>query len=167
MIKRNFKHLSKCSFVTLYKTFVRPHLKYCAPIWSPHYCKDIDTLEKVQRRATKLVPTVSTFSYESRLNQLQLQSLYCRRQRSDLIEVYKIINNQYPINADNIFTRVSGSITRGHTSKLFKPRVNTTVRQHFLNSRVINIWNNLPQDVVSAKSTSTFKIKLDKYTGTH
>ena len=42
MVKRNFKHLSKCSLV-LYKTF---DLEYCAPIWSPHYCKDIDTLEK-------------------------------------------------------------------------------------------------------------------------
>ena len=139
MIKHNFKHLSKCYPVTLYKTFVCPNLEYCAPIWNPHYCKNIDTLQKVQRRAIKLVPTVSTFSYESSLNQLQLHSFYCRRQRSDLIEVYKIMNNQYPI---NIFTRISGSTTRGHTSKLFKPRVNTTIRQHFFNSRVINIWNN-------------------------
>ena len=137
-----------------------------APIWSPHYCKDTDTFEKVQRRAAKLIPTVSTFSYESRLNQLQLHSLYCRRQRSDLIEVYKIMNNGYLTNADNIFTRIPGSTTRGHTSKLFKPRVSTTIRQHFFNSRVINIWNNLCQEVVSEKSTSTFKIKLDKYWNT-
>ena len=75
MVKCNFKHLSKCSLVLLYKTFVHPHLEYCALIWSPHYRKDINTLEKVQRRATKLVPTASTFSYESRLNQLQLHSL--------------------------------------------------------------------------------------------
>ena len=79
MVKCNFKHLSKCSLVLLYKTFVRPHLEYCVSIWSPHYCKDIDTLERVQRRTTKVVPTVSTFCYESRLNQLQLHSLYCRR----------------------------------------------------------------------------------------
>ena len=163
MIKRNFKYMSKSSLMILYKTFVRPHLEYCAPIWNPRYCKDIDTLEKVQRRATKLVPSISTLSYESRLNQLQLHSLYCRRQRSDLIEVYKIMNNQYLTNPDNIFTRAPGSTTRGHTLKLFKPRVNTTVRQHFFNSRVITYWNNLPQDVISAKSTSAFKFKLDNY----
>ena len=147
----------------LYKTFVRPHLEYCALIWNPRYCKDIDTPEKVQRRATKLVPSISTLSYESRLNQLQLHSLYCRWQRSDLIEVYKIMNNQYLTNPDNIFTRAPGSTTRGHTLKLFKPRVNTAVRQHFFNSRVINYWNNLSQDVVPAKSTSAFKFKLDNY----
>ena len=93
-------------------------------------------------------------------------SFYCRQQRSDLTEVCKIMNNQYFTNADSIFTRVPGSTTRGHTSKLIKPRVNTTIRQHFFNSRVINFWNNLPQDVVSAKSTSIFKIKLDKYWNT-
>ena len=86
MIKRNFKHLSKCSLVTLYKIFVRQHLEYCAPVWNPHYCKDTHTLEKVQKRATKLVTSVSTLSYESRLSQLQLHSLYCRRQRSNLVK---------------------------------------------------------------------------------
>ena len=47
MIKRNFKYISKSSLMMLYKTFVRPHLKYCAPIWNPRYYKDIDTMEKV------------------------------------------------------------------------------------------------------------------------
>ena len=105
MIKCNFKYISKSSLMMLYKTFVRPHLEYCAPIWNPRYYKDIDTMEKVQRRATKLVPSISKHNYESRLHQLQLHSLYCRWQRSDLIETYKIINNQYLTNPDNIFTR--------------------------------------------------------------
>ena len=130
MIKQNFKYMSKDSLMILYKTFVRPHLEYCAPIWNPRYCKDIDILERVQRRATKLIPSInyiSTFSYvyEARLDHLQLHSLYCRRQRSDLIEAYKItiINNLYHINPDKIFTKLSGSSTRGHTLRLFKPRV--------------------------------------------
>ena len=84
MIKQNFKYMSKDSLMTLYKTFVRPHLEYCTPNWNPGYCKDIDILERVQRRATKLIPSISTFSYETRLNHLQLHSLYCRRQRSNL-----------------------------------------------------------------------------------
>ena len=113
MIKRNFKYVSKDSLMILYKTFVRPHLEYCAPIWNPRYCNDIDILERVQRRATKLIPSISTFSYEARLNHLQLHSLYCRRQRSDLIEAYKIISNLYQLNPDKIFTKLSGSSTRG------------------------------------------------------
>ena len=115
MIERNFKYISKSSLMILYKTFVQPHLKYCAPIWNPRYYKDINTMDKVHRRATKLVPSISKLNYESRLHQLQLHSLYCRWQRSDLIETYKIINNQYLTNLDNIFTRASGGTTRGHT----------------------------------------------------
>ena len=127
----------------------------------PHYCRDIDILERAQRRATKLIPTIFTLSYESRLNHLQLHSLYCRQQRSDLIKAYKIIDNYYHIKPDSIFTKLLGSTTRGHTLKFFKPRVNTTIRQHFFNIRVINHWNNLPQDIASAKSISSFKSKLE------
>ena len=126
----------------------------------------------MQRRATKLIPSISTFSYEARLNHLQLHSLNCRRQRSNcnLIEAYKIINNLYQLNPgkiftklDKIFTKLSGNSTRGHTLRLFKPRVITALRQHFFNIRVINHWNNLPQDVATAKSISAFKSKMDHH----
>ena len=56
-LKRSFKNRSAPSFTLLYKTLVRPHLEYCAPIWNPNLAKDIDVLEKVQRRATKLIPS--------------------------------------------------------------------------------------------------------------
>ena len=78
-LKRNFKYISTSSFKILYKTFVLPHLEYCTPIWNPHFAKDIDVLEKVQRRATKLIPSISTQPYETRLAKLNLHSLYCRR----------------------------------------------------------------------------------------
>ena len=120
----------------------------------------------MQRRATKLIPSISTFSYETRLNHLQLHSLYCRRQRSNLIEAYKIINNLCHITPDKIFTKLSESSTRGHTLKLFKPRAKTAIRQHFFNVTVINHWNNLPQDITSAKSISSFKSKLDNHWNT-
>ena len=80
MIKQNFNICPKNSLMILYKIFVQPHLEYCAPIWNPHYCRDIDILERVQKRDT-----------------IQLHSLHCRQQRSNLIEAYKIINNYYHI----------------------------------------------------------------------
>jgi len=55
MIYRNFKVINKRQFLTLYKTYVRPHLEYCIQAWSPSLRKDIDCLENVQRRATKMV----------------------------------------------------------------------------------------------------------------
>jgi len=55
MIKRSFTNILKGMFTFLYKKYVRPHLDYCSSIWSPYLAKDIDVLEKVQKRATELI----------------------------------------------------------------------------------------------------------------
>jgi len=57
LIKRNFTHLSKEPFLMLYKTYIRPHLEYCVPIWNLYLAKNINKLERVQHIATKLLVT--------------------------------------------------------------------------------------------------------------
>ena len=163
MIKRSFKYLSKDSFLFLYRTYIRLHLKYSAPIWSPYLAKDIDALEQIQHRATKLVKSLSTLRYEDRLIYLQLQSLYCRRQRGDLIETFKIQHNFTNVGLGTVFTFNTGQPTRGHPFKLMKSRCNLELRKHFFTNRVINQWNSLPSDVVCAPSVNSFKSKLDNY----
>ena len=76
--------MSRDSFLFLYRTYIRPHLEYCVPSWSPYLVKDIDALERVQHRATKLVKSLSALTYEDRLVSLQLWSLYCRRRRHNV-----------------------------------------------------------------------------------
>ena len=93
MIRRSFKYLTKESFLLLYKSLIRPHLEYCIPAWSPYLAKNIDLLEKIQHRATKLVSDISSHPYTDCLRYLGLYSLFCQRQRGDLIEAFKIINN--------------------------------------------------------------------------
>ena len=95
MIRRTFANISKDLFVFLYKTYVRPHLEYCASIWSPSLAKDIDVLEKVQKRATKMVRGLGHLPYEQRLKSLDFYTLFRRRQRGDLIEIFKILNGYY------------------------------------------------------------------------
>lgn len=58
--------------LSLYNSMVRPHLEYAVQVWSPNYRKDIDLLERIQRRATKMIPPLRALSYEGRLRQLNL-----------------------------------------------------------------------------------------------
>ena len=101
MIRRAFVNISKELFIFLYRIYVRPHLEYCVPIWSPSLAKDIDALEKVQRRPTKMIRGLGNLPYEQKLKSLDLYTLFCRRQCGDLIEVYKVLNGYYDIDLTN------------------------------------------------------------------
>ena len=103
----------------LYKTYVRPHLKYCVQLWCPYLAKDIDILEKVQVYATKLVKELERLPYTTRLQKLGLYLLYCRRVRGDLIEAYNILTGYYDIEWSQLFT-LNVPTTMGHCLKLFK-----------------------------------------------
>ena len=76
--------------LNLYKTLVRPHLEYCISAWSPHYQKDKKLLEKVQHRFTQMITSLNSLQYEARLQKTVLWTLEERRNRADLIEVFKI-----------------------------------------------------------------------------
>ena len=73
--------------VPLYKAIVRPHLEYCIQSWRPYHKKDIDKVEKIQRRVTKMIPELRDLSYERRLLQCSLTTLETRRLRGHQIEV--------------------------------------------------------------------------------
>ena len=72
IIKRTFNYIDKAGFAILYRAYIRPHLEYCVQVWSPYLQKDIKCLEKVQRRATKLVPSLREKEYEERMKELDL-----------------------------------------------------------------------------------------------
>ena len=92
MIRRNIIYKEKSLIIPLYKSIVRPHLEYCIHAWNPHLRKDVDTLEKIQRRATKLIPGLRDMRYEERLKECGLTTLETRRLRGGQIEVFKILN---------------------------------------------------------------------------
>ena len=102
---------------------MRPHLEYCVQAWNPHLHRDIDCLEKIQRRATRLVKGFAKKSYEDRLRLLGFTTLQQRRLRGDLIEMYKILTGREGVDRDKFFTAASTEHgLRGHSKKLFKPR---------------------------------------------
>ena len=92
LIRRTITYKEKQLNVPLHKAVVRPHLEYCIQAWRPYRKKDIDMLERIQRRATKMVPELRDLSYEIRLLQCGLITLETRRLRGDQIEVFEIVN---------------------------------------------------------------------------
>src|SRR5215469_2562876 len=92
-IARNFEYKSKNVILPLYKSLVRPHLEYAVRLWSPFLEKDIAKIEKIQNRATKMIPELRGKSYAQRLKHLDIHSLETRRLRGKLIEVFKILTN--------------------------------------------------------------------------
>ena len=78
------------SLVRAFTTYVRPRLEYCSVVWNPVLKKDIENLEKVQRRFTMRLPGLQHLTYCQRLARLQLESLELRRLRLDLAFTYKL-----------------------------------------------------------------------------
>ena len=158
LIKRNFDYLDNENLSLLYKSLVRPHLEYGQSVWSPFLINEQNSLEKVQRRATKLLPNLKNLPYEQRLKLLNLPSLKYRRLRGDLIEVYNILHTEN----QTLFKLNNDERTRGHNLKLKKEQCRIDIRKHSFTLRVINEWNNLNDNVVNAKNINEFKNRLDK-----
>ena len=120
-------------------------------------------IERVQKRATRMIPTLKDRRYTERLKALDLPSLEYRRKRGDMIMYYKIMTGKVEINRDELFTLNQHS-TRGHRFKIQKTqRTTKLVRCQNFAIRSANDWNSLPAEVVEAKSANEFKNLLDKH----
>ena len=165
---RAFHYRDKHTWIKLYKTYVRCHLEYSIQAWSPWTEGDKKMLEAVQRRAVGMVSGLEGRSYEERLKECGLTSLEDRRQRGDMIEVWKILHGKEDVDPSTLFSMANDAadqITRSSSYSLnvVKPKFKNDPRKYFFSVRSCETWNNLSYSVRESKSLNTFKNNYDEW----
>ena len=123
---------------------MRPHLKYCIQAWGPQSKKDRELLERVQRRATKMLRGLQHLSYKDRLRELGLFSLEKRRLWGDLIAAFQYLKGAYKQEGSQLFGRGDNSRTRGNGFKLKEGRFRLDIGGKLFALRAVRCWNSCP-----------------------
>ncbi|KAK4816867.1 hypothetical protein QYF61_024509 [Mycteria americana] len=106
-------------------------------LWGPQYEKDMDLLEQVQRRATKMIRGLECLSYKERLRELGLFSLQKRRLQGDLIAAFQYLQGAYKKDGDRLLSRACSDRTKGNSFKLKEGRFRWDIRKKFFTTRVM------------------------------
>ncbi|KAF2343583.1 hypothetical protein FHG87_025661 [Trinorchestia longiramus] len=115
-------------------------------------------MEKIQRKATKMIPELRNLSYERRLQRLEQ-----RRLRGQLIETFKYLNGLKNVTLEGLFERDGNVRTRNNGQKLLLRNFKTSQAMNFFPVKIAATWNQLPENMVSAGTVNTFKNRLDKF----
>jgi hypothetical protein len=148
MFRRCFSGFTQEKVIILYTSIIRPTLEYASIVWSPWLKKDVQKLEKVQKRCLRLCN-----------EEIKLEPLESRRHFTDMVETYKYLNGFYKTESALLFEHPTRQL-RGHAFKLHKCSFKSDIAKHFFTNRVFEDWNRLPANVVEAPTLSEFKRRL-------
>ena len=160
MILKSFQSRDKLLLFRAFIVYVRPILEYCCNVWSPYRLCDIRKIESIQRLFTKRLRGLKNLPYPDRLKCLNAESLEMRRIKYDLSMYFKILHGLVDTNTDALF-QVRDMRTRSNGLTLHKAKFDCNIERYTFKNRCVNIWNMLPQHVVSASNISMFNSRLN------
>jgi hypothetical protein len=160
-LTRAFHFRDRHVFVRLYVQYVRPHLEFAVPAWSPWQEGDKEVLERVQKRAVKMISGLEGQTYEERLKEVGLLTLEERRHQADMVQAYKIVTGKDMVKSETWFqsVTVTGRATRSADDPLnLRPQASRLeTRRHFFSQRVVESWNSIPSSLKQAETVRAFK----------
>ena len=165
IFKRVFQCRSPRLWQTLYKSYIRPHLEFAIQAWSPYLEKDIETLEKVQRRVTKHIHGLSNLEYDERLSALSWISLRARRERGDAILAFQHLHGDVELDLNLQWLLPTGSGIRANdTPRIAIPTLarNCKQRENFFSQRVARSWRSLSVETANSNNLNEFNNNYDK-----
>jgi hypothetical protein len=166
-LSRAFSYRDRHVFMRLYAQYVRPHLEFAVQAWSPWTEADKECLEKVQKRAVKMVSGVKATDYESRLRELGHLTLEERRHQLDMQQVHRILSGKDRVKSDTWFKMASDGerVTRAAADPLNLriPAPRLEVRKNFFSQRVPEDWNKIPPVVKNAETVKAFRNAYRKH----
>ena len=154
----------------LYLTLVKSHVSYCCQLWRPFMVKDIQSIEKIQRRATKYILSDYTSDYKSRLLSLNLLPLMYWLDLQDLVFFIKCLKD--PNDTIGIYRYVSfvgmNRTRAGTANKLQHKFARLSSTRHFYFIRITRIWNSIPSEIIDLNlSVYTNKVRLTSFLWEH
>ncbi len=125
--------------------------------------RDIAKLESVQRRESKMIPSLRNKPYEERLSHLNLFSLKKRRLGGKLIEWYNFFNDFTNVDTTKLFVINDSTQTRYNCAKLRCRQFHSDCMKFFFTNAVVRDWDRLPPSVVQCNSIASLENNIDRY----
>jgi hypothetical protein len=166
-LRRSFRTWNKAIARKLFITFVRPIMEYAATATHPCSLGEIESLERIQRLATRMIPELKHNCYEDRCKALNLFSLAYRRVRGDMILTYKILRLGEHSELRHLLELSNTTYTRGHTCKLAVRNTEGLSHVYRFSHRMTRTWNALPESVIETKTITEFKSRIDDFLWTN
>ena len=168
-LTKNFHYRDRHVFKKLYVQYVRPHVEFASPAWSPWSETDKALLEKVQIKAVNMVAGLKGRTYEDKCKELGLDTLECRRNKQDLLQAYKIFKGKDKVDPDQLLTRVGTAPTTRATRftadpmNIVEERSRLDIRKYSYAVRVASEWNKLKPDTKTSQTVPIFKNALKNH----